>query len=58
MKLSHKEVELLLKYINPTVEYYWANVNKDVNARTYGELLTLNKRLEVWHETTLQLERE
>ena len=45
---------------NYTFERLWMfiNVNKDINARTYGELLALNKRLEVWHETTQQLERE
>jgi hypothetical protein len=53
MKLSHKEVELLLNTINPTVEYY-----RDVNARMYGELLALQGRLEVWHDTTKQLEGE
>ena len=41
MKLSHKEVELLLNTINPTVEYY-----RDINARTYGELVSLQDRLE------------
>ena len=52
MKLSHQEVELL------------ANVIKHVNLRDWelnlvdDRLVTLQHRLEQYHETTLQLERE
>jgi hypothetical protein len=52
MKLSHQEVELL------------ANVIKQVNFRDWeldrvdDRLVTLQRRLEQYHETTLQLEGE
>jgi hypothetical protein len=52
MKLSHQEVELL------------ANVIKRVNERNVemgrvdDRLVVLQQRLEVWHETTKQLEGE
>jgi len=53
MKLNEEEVVLLINTLQPTVEYY-----RDVNTKRYEALLALYKRLDQWHETTLQLERE
>jgi hypothetical protein len=53
MKLSHQEVELLVLSINPLVE-----INRECNPERHKQLETLQQRLEVWHETTKQLERE
>jgi hypothetical protein len=53
MKLSHQEVELLVLSINPLVE-----INKECNPKRAVELEALQHRLEIWHETTKQLERE
>jgi hypothetical protein len=62
MKLSHKEVEVLVATINPTIENYREYIaegsgdHEDIER--FNVLRELQKRLEVWHETTLQLERE
>ena len=52
MKLSHKEVELLYKVLKKVIK-----INYELD-RVDKEVIDLCKRLEVWHETTLQLERE
>jgi hypothetical protein len=61
MKLSHEEVEVLVKTINPTVEYYYDSLRTDPNdetARRYKVLFILQARLEEYHDTTLHLESE
>jgi 2C-methyl-D-erythritol 2,4-cyclodiphosphate synthase len=52
MKLSHQEIKLLLPVLYRVIQrnYELGNVDKD--------LITLQRRLEQYHETTLQLERE
>ena len=52
MKLSHKEVELLANVIKRVNFRYWElNLVDD-------RLVRLQERLELYHETTQQLERE
>jgi hypothetical protein len=53
MKLSHDDVELLVLSINPLVE-----LNRECNPERHKQLEALQQRLEVWHETTKQLEGE
>lgn len=53
MKLSHEEVLLLVKTINPTVEYY-----REVDENRFNALSALQARLEEYHDTTMQLEYE
>ena len=51
MKLNDKEVELLVRTINPVVEYY-----REVNTKRFEALQALQAKLEKYYDTTQQLE--
>ena len=51
MNLNDKEVELLVRTINPVVEYY-----REVNTKRFEALQALQTRLELYYDTAQQLE--